>query len=141
MEITLDESLEPTPEQVRYAKVLGKGMLIGLACLFITFAFYIFGVTEPHVPPEEVSNHWTKDVHTYLADTEIEAGWNWVLMVRHSDFINFIGIVMLAGTTIICYISIIPMLFKKKDYIYAVLALLEVFILVIAASGVIAVGH
>ena len=136
-----DVSLEPTPEQVRYAKVLEKGMQVGLVCLFITFGMYIFRVTEPHIPPEEVPSHWTKDVHTYLADTNIEAGWNWVPMVGHSDFVNFIGIAMLAGTSILCYIAIIPLLFKRKDFIYAVLALLEVGVLVTAASGIIAVGH
>jgi hypothetical protein len=141
MKGTSDASLKPTPEQVRYAEVLEKSMQMGLACLFITFALYVFGIMEPHIAPEELPNHWTKDVDTYLADANIEAGWSWVKMLGHGDFVNFVGIAFLAGITILCYMAIIPLLFKKKDFICAVLALLEVVVLVAAASGIIAVGH
>ena len=141
MEVTPDESLEPTPEQLRYAYVLEKCMYLGLACLFISFALYVFGVMDPHIPLAELSGHWTKNVYEYLADAEIEAGWGWVKMLGHGDFINFIGIAILAGATIPCYLAILLPLFKKKDTICAVLAFLEVVVLVAAASGIIAVGH
>lgn len=134
-------SLKPAPEQIRYARVLEKGMYVGLGTLFITFAIYAFGIMEPHVPPEQLPSHWTKNVHQYLSDTEIEAGWGWVSMLGHGDFINYVGIVTLAGVTIVCYLSIVPILLSKGDGVYAVLALLEVIVLVIAASGLISVGH
>jgi len=137
----LDASLEPTPEQIRYAWGLEKGMYAGLACLFITFALYICGVMEPHIPTDELASHWTKNVHTYLADAEIETGWNWIFMLGYGDFVNFIGIVILAGVTILCYISILPMLLKSKDFLYAGLVAVEVIVLVVAASGIISVGH
>jgi len=136
-----DISLEPTPEQVRYAGVLGKFMYVGLACLFITFALYVFGIMEPYIPLEELPQHWTKDVHQYLTDAEIKEGWSWVSMVGRGDFVNFIGIVILAGVTILCYLAIVPTLIRKKDTIYVILALLEVAVLVFAASGIISVGH
>jgi hypothetical protein len=62
-------------------------------------------------------------------------------MLRYGDFLNFIGIAMLAGVTIVCYAAIIPMLLKRKDKVYALLALLEVVVLVLAASGVVSGGH
>jgi hypothetical protein len=43
--------------------------------------------------------------------------------------------------TVICYAAIIPLLLKRKDFVYATLAVLEVLVLVAAASGIIAVGH
>jgi len=136
-----DLSLEPSPDQVRYARVLEKGMYVGLTCLFVTFALYAFGIMEPHIPHEKVPDYWTKSVQEYLAEAEIEQGWGWVKMVGYSDFLNFIGIAILAGVSVLCYLAIVPMLFKKRDYIYASLALLEAIILVIAASGVIEGGH
>ena len=75
------------------------------------------------------------------SDAEIEAGWGWVTMLGHGDFINFIGIVILAGVTVVCYLAIVPVLLASGDGVYAALALLEVVVLVIAASGLIAVGH
>ena len=62
-------------------------------------------------------------------------------MLGHCDFVNFIGIAILAGAAISCYIAVIPLLKKRKDFICAALVLLEVIVLVIAASGIVAVGH
>ena len=134
-------SLEPTSEQIRYAAFLEKGMYVGLACLFVTFAIYVFEIMAHYIPHEKVPHHWTKSVDQYLADTQIEPGWAWVSMLGHGDFLNFIGIAMLAGVSVLCYLAIIPLLLKRRDFIYAVLAMLEVAVLVFAASGILAVGH
>jgi hypothetical protein len=116
-------------------------MYAGLVCLFITFALYVFGVMEPYISLDELPQHWGKPVAQYLADAKIETGWTWVGMLGYGDFVNFIGIAALAGVTIICYLVIVPGLLKSKDLVYAVLALVEVLVLVLAASGVIAAGH
>ncbi len=134
--ITLDAS----GEQTRYASVLEKGMLVGLATLFITFLLYVTGLVESHIPLAEVPNHWSVDVETYLSQTGLEGGWSWVLRLRHADFLNFIGIAILAGVTVLCYVSIIPLLWKKGDRVYVVFAALEVIVLTVAASGVLGAG-
>ncbi len=141
MEKERDISLEPTAEQFLYARVLEKGMIVGLLSLFVTFIIYAFGIMNPYVPLNELSRYWTMNVHDYLQHANIEAGWAWVGMLSYGDFINFIGIVILAGVTIFCYLSIVPILFKNKDRIYAMLALLEAIILLVAASGIISVSH
>ena len=136
-----ERSLKASPEQLLYARVLEKGMLVGLLCLLVTFAIYAFGILEPHVPLDEISRYWSMNVNDYLHHANIKSGWAWVGFVQFGDFINFIGIAILAGVTIICYLTIVPVLFKNNDRVYAVLALLEVIILSVAASGIIAVGH
>jgi hypothetical protein len=133
--------LEPGTERIRYAATLEKGMYVGLVCLLVTFALYVFGVLEPLIPFEELPRHWTKPVHEYLAETEIEAGWSWVSMLRYGDFVNFVGITILASVTVLCYVSIIPLLLKKRDFVFAVLATVEIIVLAAAASGLVAVGH
>jgi hypothetical protein len=55
--------------------------------------------------------------------------------------VNFLGIAFLAGVTIVCYLRIAPILFAKKDPIYGVIALLEVIVLTLAASGLLKGGH
>jgi hypothetical protein len=137
----LDASLEPTPEQLRYAGVLEKGMYAGLVCLFLTFALYVFGVMEPYIPLDELPQHWSKNVHEYLTEAEIEAGWSWLSMLHYGDFVNFVGVAILAGVTVLCYLAIVPLLLRKRDFVYAVLALLEAVVLTAAASGFIAAGH
>ncbi len=141
MEDTEDITMEATPEQVLYAKVLEKGMYVGLLILFITYAIYMFGILDPYLPIPQLSRLWTQNVHEYLTEAGIQDGWAWVGMLRYGDFVNFIGIAMLAGVTIMCYIAIIPTLLRNNDKVYAALAALEALVLIAAASGLVAGGH
>jgi len=134
-------SLESTPEQIRYASALEKGTRLGLLCLFITFPLYILGVIEPQTPIEKVHESLSLQAHEYQAQTGSERGWGWLRMLRRGDCLNFIGIVILAGVTAVCYIAVVPLMFQRGDRIYAVLALLQVVVLIFAASGVLAGGH
>ena len=133
--------LEATPEQLLYARILEIGMYIGLLILFITFGLYTFGILDPYIPLDKISNYWSYSVHEYLEHANIKAGWTWLGMLKYGDFINFIGVAILAGVTIICYAAIVPTLLKSNDKVYAILAVLEVVILSAAASGILAVGH
>ncbi len=141
MQEKTNDLLKATPEQMLYAKILEKGMYFGLLILFITYALYIFGIMDPYIPLDKVSDYWSMNVHDYLEHTGIKNGWAWLGMLKYGDFINFIGVAILAGVTIICYAAIVPTLLKSKDTVYAVLAVLEVIILSAAASGILAVGH
>jgi hypothetical protein len=133
--------LTATPEQMRYARILEPGMIIGLLSLLVTFCIYSFGILDPYVPLEKISRYWSMNVDDYLRNAGISNGWAWLGMIGYGDFINFIGIAILGGVTILCYLAIIPVLLKNRDRIYALLALLEVIILSLAASGMITVGH
>lgn len=133
--------LEASPEQLLYAKILERGMYIGLLILFVTFGLYAFGIVDPYIPLDKISDYWSMNVNDYLEHAEIKAGWAWLGMLKYGDFINFIGVAILAGITIICYAAIVPTLLKNNDKVYAILAVLEVIILSAAASGILAVGH
>ena len=136
-----ERSLTASPEQLLYARILEKGMIIGLLTLLVTFAIYAFGIMEPHIALDKISQYWALNVHDYLEHANIKSGWAWLGLLKYGDFINFIGVAILAGVTILSYLAIVPTLLKNKDYVYAVLALLEVIILSLAASGIIAGGH
>lgn len=133
--------LEASPEQILYAKILEIGMYIGLLILFITFGLYAFGIVDPYIPLDKISHYWSYSVNDYLEHANIQAGWAWLGMLKYGDFINFIGVAILAGVTIFCYAAIVPTLLRNNDKVYAVLAVLEVLILSAAASGILAVGH
>ena len=135
-----NQSLKASPEQLLYAKILEKGMFFGLLILLITFAIYAFGIVEPYIPRGDVSRYWTHSVSEYLHMANVEAGWAWLGMLRFGDFLNFIPIAILAGTTVICYLSIVPTLWRNNDKAYAVFAVLEAVILSVAASGILGGG-
>ncbi len=129
-----------TEEQVLYANILNRGMLIGLLALVITFVIYALGILEPVIPLEEVQNYWVMPVSEYLHKSGIEAGWAWLGNLGYGDMLNFVPIAFLSAITIFCYIAIVPGLLRKKDTAYVVLALLEVVVLCLAASGILGSG-
>lgn len=129
-----------TEEQLTYAKLLDKGMKAGLLILLITFVIYMSGFLTPHVPVNELPSYWKLPVKQYLEATSIPPGWAWLGMLGKGDFLNFAGIAFLAAVTIGCYVRIIPILFRKKDTVYAVLAICEVLVLTLAASGLLKSG-
>lgn len=131
---------QASEEQLVYASLLDKGMKIGLLGIIVTFLLYIVGILAPHVPINDLPKYWGMPVKDYLAATQIHPGWSWLRMLGKGDFLNFIGIAFLASITVICYIAIIPVFLKKKDKVYFTLALLEVLVLVLAASGILKGG-
>jgi hypothetical protein len=136
-------------EQLLYARVLEIGMYIGLVILFITFSLYVSGVLAPVVPLDQISSYWNQGVHEYLEAVNRDhlhmehppTGWMWVTMLGKGDFLNFVGIAILGGITILCYLVIVPALLRKRDLAYLAMTLLEVLVLSLAASGVLVVGH
>ena len=137
-----------TVEQLLYARILEKGMYLGLLLLFVTFALYVFGILKPAVPLSEIASYWNQPVHDYLVAIntnflqldKLPTGWSWLGLINRGDFINFIPIAILSGVTIICYIAIVPGLFQRGDKAYAIMAVAEAVILSLAASGLLAVG-
>jgi len=148
-ELTVKMSSQATEEQLLYANILEKGMLIGLALMFITFALYVFRIMPAAVPLNEISGYWSQPVHDYLVavndnflhQEHLVTGWSWMRLIGKGDFLNFVPIAILSGVTIVCYLSIAPGLFKRGDKAYAIMALAEAVILTLAASGLLAVGH
>jgi hypothetical protein len=136
-------------EQLLYANILEKGMMIGLILMFITFALYVFGIMPSVVPLDKIADYWNQPVHLYLEVIKTDflnwehhpTGWTWLRLVGNGDFLNFVPIAILSGVTIVCYLSIVPGLFRRGDKAYAIMALAEAAILALAASGLLAVGH
>lgn len=132
--------LKATEEQLAYAKLLDLGMKAGLILLVVTFGIYLSGILTPHVPVNDLPKYWSMPVKDYLKVTEIHTGWSWLHLVGKGDFLNFVGIAFLSAVTIFCYLRIVPILFRKKDTIYGILAIMEVLVLVLAASGILKGG-
>lgn len=143
----------PTPqdtqeEQTVYANVLEKGMYLGLLLLPITFILYVFEIVKPAVPLSELAKYWGKNFHKYqeLINQDFlhlphpPTGWGWLSLINYSDYMNFIGIAILAGVTILCYMAILPVFLKKGEKVYAAIAIIEILVLGLAASGLLKVG-
>jgi hypothetical protein len=131
---------QASEEQMAYAKVLNIGMWLGLAVMIVTFLIYISGVLPSFVPIDDLPKYWTMRVHDFNVALHAPTGWGWAPLVGKGDYMNFIGIAMLSGLTILCYAVILPILFRKKDTAYAIIAIAEILVLSLAASGLLKVG-
>ncbi len=127
-------------EQVAYANVLNIGMYLGLLALIVTFIVYVSGMLQSFVPIEELPKYWGMKAEDYVHALNAPTGWGWVAMIGKGDYLNFIGIAALAGLTILCYLAMLPILIRKKDTPYVVIAVLEVAVLLLAASGILKAG-
>ena len=131
---------QATEEQLLYANILNKGMLVGLLGLVITFIIYGAGILKPMIPIEQVQHYWVMSVADYLAASGIHAGWAWLGNLGYGDMLTFLPIAFLSLLTIICYLAILPGLIRKKDTVYVVLVIVEVIVLSVAASGILGSG-
>ena len=140
---------EATQEQLLYATILEKGMLIGLVLMFITFGLYVLGILKPVIPLDDVSKYWSLSVHDYLIAINnnylhmdhAPTGWAWVKLIGKGDFLNFLPVAILSGVTIVCYVAIVPGLFRRGDKAMGIITIATAVILALAASGILAVGH
>ncbi|MDO8281250.1 MAG: hypothetical protein Q7U10_01280 [Thermodesulfovibrionia bacterium] len=133
---------EATEEQVIYANILNKGMIVGLIGLVVSFTVYALGILEPIIPIDQVQNYWNLPggVAEYLEKTGIHTGWAWAGNLNHGDMLNFLPIAFLSFLTIICYLAILPGLIRKKDTAYIIFAIIEVIVLAGASSGLLNAG-
>jgi putative copper export protein len=136
----MSDKTKASEEQIAYANILNIGMWFGLALLIITFFVYLSGVLPSYVPINDLPKYWTMRVHDFNVALNAPTGWGWVSLVGKGDYLNFIGIAILSGLTILCYLVILPILARKKDRAYVVIAIMEVLVLSLAASGLLKVG-
>ena len=130
-----------TPEQLAYADVLEIGLNVGRFFLAATFLLYAFSITTPKVPLSELTAKWTLSAEQYASLVGVGTGWGWLDLVHYGDYMNFLGIAFLASITVACYLRMLPLFFRSKDYSLSVILLLEILVLFLAASGLLALGH
>ena len=140
MTTDLKNDIKASPAQLRYADTLFYGALLGFVTMLITYALYVFGVLTPQIPLEEMPRLWSQSAAAYRAAGNIPQGWGWLALVGKGDMCNFIGIAFLAALTIICFVQLAISLLRQKQWIMAIIAILEVLVLSLAASGVLVAG-
>lgn len=133
--------IDIAPEQTRYAEWLRWVGWSGLALLVGAFLVYVLGVFEPLIPHHRLPELWVhpaQHVHQLTGQTP---GWGWIKLLHRSDILNLLGIALLAGGSVIPLLAITPIYLRRKDRVFALLCILQVAVLVLAASGVVHAGH
>jgi hypothetical protein len=130
-----------TPEQLVYADLLDIGIRIGRYLLMGTFVLYVFGLTPTKIPLSELPAYWSMAANQYSKLVGVGTGWDWLTLIGYGDYMNFLGIAFLCGLTIACYLRVLPFSLRRKDFVSGAILVLEVILLSLAASGLLAAGH
>jgi hypothetical protein len=133
-------ALKPSREQIIYANLLIIGVWAGIIILVTTYAIYLIGILPSHIEISLIPEIWGKGVGEFLEITHSPHGWGWLPMLVKGDFLNYLGFVLLALMTIVCYLVLIRGYVRQQNWIFAVIALLEVVVLSLAASGILGSG-
>lgn len=129
-----------SPEQIKYANLLLYGSWLGILILAVTFILYVTGIMPSYIEPSQMQNYWGMRASDYLEVTKAPNGWGWLGMLGYGDFIALLGIAFLGILTIIGYLILLPAYLAKKDKIYTTIVVVEILVLVLAASGVLKAG-
>lgn len=121
------------PEQQIYARWLQAGTRTGLALLVATFAIYALALLEPLVSHQRLAELWMLPVDRYIAATGAPTGWNWLRFLGKGDYLNFVGIALLALVTVACYARLIAALLRVGARLQATVAVLQIVVLLAAA--------
>ncbi len=128
-------------EQLAYARVLDWGVGIGLVVLVVTFVIGAFGLLPSQVPPARLPELWSHSAARFLAETGVPSGWGWIALLNRGDMLGHTGIAILAGTSTLGLLRLVPMALADRDRLFAALCVAEVVVLVVAASGWLAAGR
>ena len=135
-----DLAVQP-PEQMRYAKWLDWGTRVGLVVLLLSFAVYVGGLAESHVPVSRLPELWGHPVARFLQLTDSPTGWGWLALVHRGDIAGLLGIAILAGSSVLCLLAAVPLYLARGDKAFAALCVAEVMVVLLAASGWLQGGH
>lgn len=141
--------LKPDPDDdmalasARFARWVDLGTRAGFVLLVAGFLAYVSGLLPPHVPFDQLTRLWTLPFAEFARAAGTPKGWAWLAHTGQGDYFNYLGIALLASIVIVAYLRVLPLL-VRRERAYAIIALLEIVVLLAAASGLLnsfAGGH
>lgn len=127
-------------EQKCYARLLlwsGSG---GLLILVLGFAAYLGGLFPPLIRVEELPRVWLLSARHITEFEGHPTGWDWVRLLHHGDIFTLLGIALLASCSALPLAAIGVLYWRRRERLYALLSLVQVVVLLLAASGLLAAG-
>jgi hypothetical protein len=120
--------------QKLFARWVNAGTRLALAMLIVGYAAYVTGLVQAHLRPEALAQLWHLPLADYLAASSAPTGWSWLALAHRGDYFNFLGIGLLCSIVMLAYLRVLPLLVKTARA-HALIALLELAVLLAAASG------
>ena len=87
----------------------------------------------PPLPLEELPRLWTLSAAELAQRTQAPLGWGWLRLVGYGDYLNLLGISVFALLALVCTARVVPAFLRSGERVPALLAALQVLVLLAAA--------
>lgn len=126
------------PEQKHYSTLLNLGSRSGLAILVVSFVAYVTGFLPAHIPLDQLPQVWSLPSGQFILQTGAPTGWGWLGRIGEGDYAAILGIAWLSGCSLLPLLAVIPIYLGRRDRVFATICVVEIAILLLAASGILA---
>lgn len=143
MELKFKEEISKynTARREIYAQTLDAIGKIGLLLLFISFLIYAFGILEAQIPLHKLLSLCSLSASEFMSHNNYHGAWTWIKLLHKSDFLNYLPVAILASASFFANIRLLPQLTKEKDYKLAPICFIQIFIILLSASGIMISRH
>jgi len=126
-------------EQLAYAGVLDK--LSHFAILFLagSYATYIFNLLPPKVSIADIAANWHLRAPVMQAKLNAPLGWSFMSNAEsfwRGDALSYLAIIIICMIPVVCLLVFSACFFREKRPVFGVIALVQVLILLVAATGI-----
>ena len=122
--------------QLILARLYGIAAVVGLGFMAVAFVLYVSGVLDTRLPAGEVASYWHLDAESFADETGTAVGWEFLYHLNRGESLSFASLVYMALSVIISMTIMIVTFIRKKKLAFAMIALLQTIVLVIAATGI-----
>ena len=119
-----------------YARWIGAIVVAAFAGLAASFVVYLLRVLPPGIPPEDLPRYWALPVADYVKATGAPTGWAWIRRLGEGDLLNFAGVAVMGSATLVAYLRVLPRFVATGRRALAWIAVAQVAVLALAASGI-----
>lgn len=137
----MKEQLHANRIQLTYANVLSWASTLGMIFVAAGYLVYVFQLLPSAVSPAEIAMNWHLRAAEFHNAVPVPSGWDWIAEWNRGDVLSYLSIIYLSSVTMLCLIVIVPLFIREKDRNYTLIALLQVLVLVFAATGIVSGGH
>ena len=128
------------PQEI-YARWLEHGARLTFAFALLTLLLYLTGVLAPLIPLQDLPRLWTLSAADMMREAHAPGGWGWLGFVRYGDYLNVLGIAFFALLALVCTARAVPEFLKAGERWQALLAALQVLVLIAAALDLFPGAH
>jgi len=118
-----------------YARGLWVGTVLSVALIVAGTLLYLGGFLAPYIALQDLPALWGKPLPEFLAAAKAPSGWSWLALAGRGDYLNFVGIALLASVTMAGYGRLLLHYLPRRDRLFAALVALQLVVMLAAASG------